>query len=66
MEIRSSSCPLKDMPIYLPTPYLFRQMQIAAGLQNADGSVPVYSEDYMKGWNECIDEIMGEIDNETT
>ena len=66
MEIRSSSCPLKDMQIYLPKPYLFRQMQIADGLQNTDGSVPVYSEDYMNGWNECIGEILGEINNEIT
>ena len=51
---------LKPMPNYLPTPYLFRQMQIADGLQNEDGSVPVYSEDYMNGWNECVDEILGE------
>lgn len=57
---RPSECPLKPMPNYIPTPYLFRQMQIADGLQNADGSVPTYSEDYMNGWNDCIDEILGE------
>ena len=51
-------CLLKSMPNYIPTPYLFRQMQIADGLQNSDGSVPVYSEDYMNGWNDCIDEIL--------
>lgn len=51
---------IMPMPNYIPTPYLFRQMQIADGLQNADGSVPVYSEDYMNGWNDCIDEILGE------
>lgn len=50
-------CPLKPMPNYIPTPYLFRQMQIADGLQNSDGSVPVYSEDYMNGWNDCIEEL---------
>ena len=59
-----SWCPLKPIPNYLPTPYLFRQMQIADGLQNEDGSVPVYTEDYQKGWNDCLDELLGETDDE--
>lgn len=51
---------IKSMPMYLETPYLFRQMQIASGLQNSDGSVPVYTEDYQEGWNDCIDAILEE------
>ena len=59
IENISSDCPLKDLPQYLKIPYLFRQEQIANGLQNEDGSVPVYTEDYMNGWNACLDEILG-------
>lgn len=51
---------VKDMPQELPTPYLFRQMLIADGLQNEDGSVSTYTDDYRDGWNECIDEILGD------
>lgn len=55
-------CPAIPLPQYLETPYLFRQEQIANGLQNEDGSVPVYTEDYMNGWNDCLDTLLGEDD----
>ncbi|MBR0456505.1 MAG: hypothetical protein IJJ01_07520 [Firmicutes bacterium] len=55
-------CPLKPMPKELSTPYMFRQEMIALGLQNKDGTVSVYSEDYMYGWNDCINEITGETE----
>lgn len=40
--------------------YMHRQYMIAEGLQNEDGSVPMFSKDYENGWNDCIDEILGE------
>ena len=54
------NCPLKVMPEELITPYMFRQEMIALGLQNEDGSVAVYSDDYMEGWNDCIQALLGE------
>ena len=56
-HIKEHRCPLKPMPKELSTPYMFRQEMIALGLQNEDGTVSVYSEDYMYGWNDCIEEI---------
>lgn len=54
------NCPLKVLPEELITPYMFRQEMIALGLQNEDGTVSVYSEDYMEGWNDCIQALLGE------
>lgn len=51
---------LIPMPEELITPYMFRQEMIALGLQNEDGTVSVYSEDYMNGWNDCIQALLGE------
>lgn len=61
-NMETKGCSLKPIPDYLSTPYLFRQMQIADGLQNEDGSVPVYTEDYQKGWNDCLEEILGDYE----
>lgn len=48
---------LKPMPQELPTPYMMRQIQIAEGIQTEK---PPYTEDYQKGWNDCLEEILGE------
>lgn len=50
---------LKPLPPKI-SQYLFRQEMIADGLQNDDGSVAVFSKDYEEGWNNCIEEIIGE------
>lgn len=51
------NCPLKSMPQELPTPYMMRQIMIAEGIQTEK---PPYTEDYQKGYNDCISEILGE------
>ena len=48
---------LQPMPQELPTPYMMRQIQIAEGIQTEK---PPYTEDYQKGYNDCINEILGE------
>ena len=51
------------IPIHTPikiNQYMHRQYMIAEGLQNEDGSVPMFSKDYENGWNDCLDEILGE------
>ena len=50
---------LKPMPQELPTPYMMRQIQIAEGIQTEK---PPYTEEYQKGYNDCISEILGEIE----
>ena len=50
-------CLLKPMPQELPTPYMMRQIQIANGIQTEK---PPYTEEYQKGYNDCVDEILGE------
>ena len=57
MGIPINFCPLKPMPQELPTPYMMRQIQIANGIQTEK---PPYTEDYQKGYNDCINEILGE------
>ena len=50
---------LKPMPQELPTPYMMRQIMIADGIQTEK---PPYTEDYQKGYNDCINEILGETE----
>ena len=57
---RHGSCPLKPMPQELPTPYMMRQIMIADGIQKEK---PPYTEEYQKGYNDCIVEILGEEDD---
>lgn len=47
---------LKPRPQELPTPYMVRQIQIAEGIQTEK---PPYTEEYQRGYNDCIDEILG-------
>lgn len=48
---------LQPMPEELPSPYMARQIQISVGVQSEK---PPYTEDYQKGYNDCIYEILGE------
>ena len=57
---RLKDCPLKPMPQELPTPYMMRQIQIANGIQTEK---PPYTEEYQKGYNDCLREILGETDD---
>lgn len=51
---------LKPMPQELPTPYMMRQIQIAEGIQT---EIPPYTEDYQKGYNDCLGEILEETND---
>lgn len=53
---KDSLCPLKPMPQELPSPYMMRQIQIAEGIQTEK---PPYTEEYQKGYNDCINDILG-------
>lgn len=48
---------LQPIPEELPTPYMMRQIMIADGIQTEK---PPYTEEYQKGYNDCINEILGE------
>lgn len=54
---KPSWCPLKPIPEELPTPYMMRQIMISEGIQTEK---PPYTEDYQKGFNDCLYEILGE------
>ena len=56
LDKKPSWCPLKPMPQELPSPYMMRQIQIAEGIQTER---PPYTEEYYKGYNDCINEILG-------
>lgn len=60
-EGRLLNCELKSMPHELPTPYMMRQIMIAEGIQTEK---PPYTEEYQKGYNDCISEILGEVEDE--
>lgn len=49
---------LKPVPQELPTPYMM-QIMIADGIQTEK---PPYTEEYQKGYNDCIKEILGEAE----
>lgn len=48
---------INTLPDILPSPYLMRQIQIANGIQTEE---PPYTEEYQKGYNDCLNEILGE------
>ena len=56
-QVENRMAQLKPMPELLPTPYLMRQIMIANGIQT---EIPPYTEEYQKGYNDCISEILGE------